>query len=163
MKPPINSRRHFLHRLWAGGVGVGAWACVTAWASEKSLPSTTSLPDSLAKALQAKQPLVVMVSLHGCPFCKVVRENYLRPLMEAGLPVVQIDMRDARVLTDTDGSTLSQDAWIKKRGIKLAPTVLFLGPQGREVADRLKGAYLPDFYGAYLDDQLAAARRALQS
>jgi len=131
--------------------------------SEKSLPSTTSLPDSLAKALQAKQPLVVMVSLHGCPFCKVVRENYLRPLMEAGLPVVQIDMRDARVLTDTDGSTLSQDAWIKKRGIKLAPTVLFLGPQGREVADRLKGAYLPDFYGAYLDDQLAAARRALQS
>ena len=163
MKPPVNSRRHFLHRLWGGGVVVGAWTSVAAWASEKSLPSTTSLPDSLAKALQAKQPLVVMVSLHGCPFCKVVRENYLRPLMEAGLPVVQIDMRDARVLTDTDGSTMSQDAWIKKRGIKLAPTVLFLGTQGREVADRLKGAYLPDFYGAYLDDQLAAARRALQS
>ena len=72
-------------------------------------------------------------------------------------------MRDARTLLDTDGSTVSQDAWIKKRGIKLAPTVLFLGAQGREVADRLKGAYLADFYGAYLDEQLAAARRAVQS
>lgn len=138
--------------------------CVTqVHAADKSLPTTASLPDALAKALQSKQPLVVMVSLHGCPFCKVVRENYLRPLFEAGLPVVQIDMRDARTLLDTDGSTVSQDAWIKKRGIKLAPTVLFLGALGREVADRLKGAYLPDFYGAYLDDQLAAARRAVQS
>jgi hypothetical protein len=27
------------------------------------------------------------------------------------------------------------------------------------VATRLKGAYLPDFYGAYLDEQLAVARR----
>jgi len=87
----------------------------------------------------------------------------LRPLFEAGLPVVQIDMREARTLVDADGSTVSQDVWIKKRGIKLAPTVLFLGAQGREVADRLKGAYLPDFYGAYLDEQLTVARRAMQS
>jgi hypothetical protein len=38
---------------------------------------------------------------------------------------------------------------------------LFFGSQGREVASRLKGAYLPDFYGAYLDDQLTIARRAV--
>ena len=142
----------------------GAGLCVTqAHAADHPLPSTTSLPEALAKALQSKQPLVVMVSLQGCPFCKVVRESYLRPLFEAGLPVVQIDMREARTLVDADGSTVSQDAWVKKRGIKLAPTVLFLGAQGREVADRLKGAYLPDFYGAYLDEQLAVARRAVQS
>jgi thioredoxin-related protein len=120
------------------------------------------VPDALARALQTKQPLVVMVSLQGCPFCKVVRENYLRPLFDAGLPVVQIDMRDTRTLIDADGATLTQDAWIKKRNIKLAPTVLFLGAQGREVAERLKGAYLPDFYGAYLDEQLVVARRAVQ-
>lgn len=162
MKPLAAPRRHFLQRMLLGLAG--ASLCVTqVHAADKSLPATTSLPDALAKALQSKQPLVVMVSLHGCPFCKVVRENYLRPLFEAGLPVVQIDMRDARTLLDTDGSTVSQDAWIKKRGIKLAPTVLFLGAQGREVADRLKGAYLADFYGAYLDEQLAAARRAVQS
>jgi len=125
------------------------------------LPSTDSLAASLEQALQAKQPLVVMVSLHGCPFCKVVRENYLHPLRATGLQVVQIDMRNPRVLVDFDGSSLTQDAWVKKQNIKLAPTVLFFGAQGREVASRLKGAYLPDFYGAYLDDQLAAARKAV--
>jgi hypothetical protein len=29
------------------------------------------------------------------------------------------------------------------------------------VAARLIGAYLPDFYGAYLDEQLAIARRVV--
>ena len=161
MNTLVTHRRRLLQCLLAGAAGVGLPA-TRALASDKSLPSPASVPDALARALQTKQPLVVMVSLQGCPFCKVVRENYLRPLFDAGLPVVQIDMRDTRTLIDADGATLTQDAWIKKRNIKLAPTVLFLGAQGREVAERLKGAYLPDFYGAYLDEQLVVARRAVQ-
>jgi hypothetical protein len=119
------------------------------------------LAASLDQALRVKQPLVVMVSLHGCAFCKVVRENYLQPLRASGLQVVQVDMRDNRALVDFDGTALTHDAWVRKQGIKLAPTVLFFGAQGREVASRLKGAYLPDFYGAYLDEQLVVARRVV--
>jgi thioredoxin-related protein len=131
------------------------------FATPVTLPTTDSLAVSLEQALRAKQPLVVMVSLQGCAFCKVVRENYLQPLRASGLQVVQIDMRDNRALVDFDGATLNHDAWVRKQGIKLAPTVLFFGAQGREVAARLKGAYLPDFYGAYLDEQLATARRVV--
>ena len=136
----------------AGAAMLNASAAVT-------LPAAEFLAASLEQALQAKQPLVVMVSLHGCAFCKVVRENYLQPLRVSGLQVVQVDMRDNRVLVDFDGTSLTHDAWVRKQGIKLAPTVLFFGAQGREVAARLKGAYLPDFYGAYLDEQLAVARQ----
>lgn len=147
-------------RQWAalalGGLGVAsAQAAVV-------LPTPESLPAALADAQQRKQPLVVMVSLAGCPFCKVVRESYLFPLMQAGLPVVQVNMRDTQSLIDWDGAATTQDAWVKKLGIKIAPTVLFFGAQGREVASRLKGAYLPDFYNAYLEEQLAVARRAVQ-
>jgi hypothetical protein len=153
------SRRQALHAVSAGALtslSPGAWATPSI-----TLPTTDSLLASLEQALQAKQPLVVMVSLHGCPFCKVVRENYLYPLRATGLQVVQIDMRNSRPLVDFDGTALTQDAWVKKQGIKLAPTVLFYGAQGREVATRLKGAYLPDFYGAYLDEQLVLARKAV--
>ncbi len=134
---------------------------VAAIAAPVTLPSAESLAASLDQALRVKQPLVVMVSLHGCAFCKVVRENYLQPLRASGLQVVQIDMRDNRALVDFDGTALTHDAWVRKQGIKLAPTVLFFGAQGREVATRLKGAYLPDFYGAYLDEQLTLARRVV--
>ena len=110
---------------------------------------------------QRKQPLVVMVSLDGCPFCKVVRENYLIPLQREGLPVVQLNMRSAQPIVDFDGSPQTQDGMVRKWGVQLAPTVLFFGPQGKEVTGRLKGAYLADFYGAYLDEKLAQARQAM--
>ena len=152
------SRRQALHGIAMCVAGLGPIAAISA---PVTLPSTESLTVSLDQALRVKQPLVVMVSLQGCAFCKVVRENYLQPLRASGLQVVQIDMRDNRALVDFDGTALTHDAWVRKQGIKLAPTVLFFGAQGLEVATRLKGAYLPDFYGAYLDEQLALARRVV--
>jgi hypothetical protein len=153
----ICTRRQSLQQLAIAGLGLS----MSAQAAPVVLPSTDSLWVSLDEALRVKQPLVVMVSLHGCAFCKVVRESYLNPLRASGLHVVQVDMRDARPLVDFTGATLTHDAWVRQQGIKIAPTVLFFGAQGREVATRLKGAYLPDFYGAYLDEQLAVARRAV--
>ena len=158
MNAALVSRRQVLQGL---SVCAAGGAASSAKASSVTLPATESLAASLDHALRAKQPLVVMVSLHGCAFCKVVRENYLQPLRASGLHVVQVDMRDHRALVDFDGQSLTQDSWVRKQGIKIAPTVLFFGAQGREVATRLTGAYLPDFYGAYLDEQLMLARRVV--
>ena len=44
--------------------------------------------------------------------------------------------------------------------VTIAPTVLFLGAGGREVAERLEGGS-PDFYSGYLDQRLEQARRAI--
>jgi hypothetical protein len=82
--------------------------------------------------------------------------------VEQGLPVVQIDMRNRQNITDFQGLTLTQDALIRRWGVKVAPTVLFFGPGGLEVAERLVGGYIPDFYGAYLNERLQAARSALR-
>lgn len=126
-----------------------------------TLPKTASLPESLANAVRAREPLVVMVSLPGCPFCTIVREHHLVHFRSQGGHVVQIDLRDQTPLSDFDGQSLTQDAWIRQRHIKLAPTVLFFGPGGHEVAKRLDGAYLPDFYAAYFDEQYRIARQAV--
>jgi len=155
---PAAQRRQLLTLMGAGLLP----GLALAQPHDKSLPVPDALGDELARALARKEPLVVMVSLQGCPFCKVVRENYLLPLQHAGLPVVQVDMRERRRVTDFNGRALSHDDLIRQWGVRIAPTVLFFGPDGQEVAARLNGAYLPDFYGAYLDEQLAQARRALQ-
>lgn len=127
------------------------------------LPSAVSLPDELAAANRAGLPLVVMVSLDGCPFCREARDSHLGPLRdEQRQPVVQVDMRSAALVRDVAGRSVSHDALIKSWAINVAPTVLFLGPGGRELAPRLVGGYLPDFYGAYLDERLAQARQALR-
>jgi thioredoxin-related protein len=129
-----------------------------------TLPTAASLSDELATALKNGSPLVVMVSVDGCPFCKVARQNYLGPLREhEALPVVQLDMRSSRPIKDFQGATLTQDELIRRWSVKVAPTVLFFGRAGIEVAERLVGGYIPDFYGAYLDERLRLARAALRT
>lgn len=160
---PGLTRRHCLLAAAAGltlslGANVGASTVAGA-----ALPSPLSLADELALALKKGQPLVVMVSLDGCPFCKMARENYLAPLRtQEGLPVVQIDMRSARTVKNFSGIAQTHDELIRSWRVKVAPTVLFFGPSGAEISKRMVGAYIPDFYGAYLDERLQQARLALR-
>lgn len=128
------------------------------------LAASVSLRDELALALLGGNPLVVMVSLGGCPFCRQARDSYLGPLREQqGVHVVQLDMRsDAKVL-DFNGGASTHDRLVRAWSVNIAPTVMFFGRDGREVAQRLVGGTLTDFYGAYLDDRLAQARTALNA
>ena len=153
------SRRQGLRALAL--LGLGASVVAPARVAGKTLPLSASLPDELARALKARQPLVVMVSLHRCPWCEEVRNNYLAPMRaQERLPVVQVDMLSPRQTRDLQGAPTTHDALVRAWDVKVAPTVLFLGPQGKEVADRLVGGS-PDFYSAYLDRRLALAREAV--
>jgi hypothetical protein len=80
---------------------------------------------------------------------------------EQRLPVVQVDMRSQRSVKNFSGSATTHEALIAAWRIELAPTVLFLGRQGVEVAQRLVGGYIPDFYGAYLEQRLESGRRVV--
>jgi hypothetical protein len=129
-----------------------------------TLPMPTSLPDALAAALKKGNPLVLMVSLVGCPFCVIARDNYLAPMQgQGGLSIVQLDMRNRQPVQDFSGVTQTQDELIRRWGVKVAPTVLFFGRGGVEVAERMVGGYIPDFYGAYLDERVRTARAAVAS
>ena len=149
-------RRRLL--VGCGLLGLGRLA----WSASADLPAAVSLPEHLAAALRQGSPLVVMVSLPGCPFCRVARENYLAPMLrEQKLPIVQVDMHSKQVLRAFSGADATHERQIQDWRIRIAPTVLFFGPQGAEVAERLVGAMLPDFYGAYLEQRMATARKAL--
>lgn len=136
-------------------------AAAAAAAATPQLPEITSLPLELQHSAAIAQPLLVMVSLEQCPHCVIVRKHHLLPLLRQGVPVRQVNMRDQRPLLALDGSSLTQDELVRRWKVKVAPTLLFLGPDGRELAERLEGASLPDFYGAYLEDRLQRARQAL--
>ncbi len=132
-------------------------------AQAAELPQAHNLKDELAAALERREPLVVMVSLQGCAFCKVVRNNYLAPMHEQErLHVAQVDMGSRDRLVDFRGNSITHGELAKQWKIRIAPTVLFFGRGGVEVAERLVGGYIPDFYGAYLDQRLEQARASLR-
>ena len=126
---------------------------------DRSLPLAHSLQRELAAAIRTSRPLIVMVSLHGCAYCKIVRDQYLIPMMsEDGQPIVQVDMQSSAELQDFRGERRTHDELVRSWGIPLAPTLLFFGPSGRELVPRLAGVPTLDFYGAFLSERVQRAR-----
>lgn len=130
-----------------------------------ALPTTHSLPQAALAAAAKGAPLVVMTTLTGCPYCDVVRGHYLGPMRRNGqVQAIQIDMRDSTSALETfGGKSTTPAAQVKAWNAKLAPTVLFLGPSGEELAERLVGMAVPDMYGAYLEMRLEQATRELKA
>lgn len=132
------------------------------------LPEVLPVPGSLRAASQTAQgrrdPLVVMVTLKGCAFCDIVRNNYLGPMYRRGEVVaVQVNMLDRQTpLQDIGGQITTPHDQAHVWKARIAPTLLFLNAQGQEVAERLEGMSSADFYGAYLDERLATARRVIR-
>jgi thioredoxin-related protein len=138
-------------------------------ANPDGLPDILPVPASLqaaARLAHAKgEPLVVMVTLKGCTFCDVVRNHYLGPMHHRGeVFAVQVNMLDRKsVLQDVRGHSTTPYDQARAWKARIAPTLLFLDHQGNEVAERLEGMGLADFYGPYLQARLDASRRKIRA
>jgi len=141
-----------------------------------ALPRPASWAALLRESGRTGRPVVAMFSIHGCPHCLRVRRDHLRHLAREqttrGVFVVELELNDRRPFSDaaTDEgrptnresavwpatAAVSPAALAAALGIRLAPTVAFIGPHG-ELAERLIGYQSADFYGAYLDDRIEAA------
>ena len=138
-----------------------------AWAQAKdtALPVPASLPQAALAAKAKGEPLVLLISLPGCVYCEQVRRSYLLPMRAdkgVGLQAWQLNVSDTTTtLIGFDGhrTTAAKQATAWKA--TFTPTVLFIGSNGQELAERLVGIAVPDFYGAYLDQRLATARQSV--
>lgn len=132
-------------------------------AKDTFLPVPTSLPQAARRAQAKGEPLVILISLPGCVYCELVRRSYLLPAQEGtSLQAWQLNITDKKTqLIGFDNQPTTAAAQAKAWKATFTPTVLFLGSQGQELAERLVGIAVPDFYGAYLEQRLATARSAL--
>lgn len=129
----------------------------------QALPSPASLRGAAQAAAARGEPLVVMTTLSGCPYCDLVRNHHLLPMRREGkVQAVQIDIRDRTSnLQGFRGENTTPAEQARRWNARFAPTVLFLGPDGQELAERLVGVAVADFYGDYLEARLKEARGKL--
>lgn len=132
-------------------------------AATAHLPPVTDIGAQSAAAATHGEPLVVLVSLPGCSYCETVRTNYLAPQVAAGdIAAREIDMTADTPIRDADGTMTTARRWAQARNISVAPTVLFLDRNGRNLAKPLRGMQA-DFYGAYLEQAIDEARARVAS
>lgn len=129
-----------------------------------ALPTPTSLRGAALAAAARGEPLVVLTTLKGCVYCELVRNNYLAPMRREGLLVaVQLDVQDRQSnLQGFSGDTTTPADQARAWKARFTPTVMFFGPDGQELAERLLGVAVADFYGEYLEARLTEARGKLR-
>lgn len=138
----------------------GLPAVAAAQANAHGLPMVEDLHGESALAQQAGKPLVLMFTLPECPYCKVVRRNYLLPMIrEAGNDPPQIrelNMAGRQAIRDFDGTVTTPTAVAKRYGVKVAPTLVFVNAAGEILTEPLVGGD-HQFFSVYLDRSFETA------
>jgi thiol:disulfide interchange protein len=132
------------------------------------VPLATDLAADGKLAREKRVPILVLMAAEYCTYCKVVEKDFLKPMMISGQYQGKVLMRVLYIdghqpIKDFDGAAVSPQDLAARYRVQLTPTVLFLGPNGQELAERLVGISSRDFYGAYVDRDIDTARSKLRA
>ena len=106
---------------------------------------------------------VALFSQRQCALCEAVREHYLKPMMagrRAGITFAEFELNGTRRVASWAGRSMTEAEFARERKAKFAPTVMFLGTAGEELAPPIVGLSR-DFFGAYLDQRIRIASKAV--
>lgn len=118
------------------------------------------------QAMARGKPLIILFSFPGCVYCKVVRQNYLLPLVR-DLPVRQqpvvreVEINSGVNLIGFNRERLTQQALAQQYKVRVAPTVLFVDGAGKLLAPAIIGGDTAGLYGGYLDNAFAESETKL--
>ena len=151
---------------WILPVLLAALAAAPTWANtDGKLPMAADLKADAVEARKLGVPILLFYSLKGCPYCEVIRASHLLP-MQGGTPqrvlIRQINLQESMPLKDFAGRTTTHREYSQGQRINFAPVVTLVDGEGRALVEPLKGAMLPDFYGAHLDDAISQATSKLK-
>jgi thioredoxin-related protein len=124
-----------------------------------ALPAAVNLSSDAKLASQLGGPLIVLYSRDDCPYCRIVKRNYLQPLLsepryQKRVIVREINVDSESTLIDFDGQKTTHSKFAEREKIRFVPVVSFYGPKGLTLAEPIVGSRLPDFYQSYLDDAI---------
>jgi thioredoxin-related protein len=120
-----------------------------------------------SSSLSPDRVLILVAEIENCSFCKRVKNNFLLPLTqdkkwEPMFQVRRIDLNSLALVTDFSADTTTQKNLAQALSADFSPTVLFLDPRsGERIGQDIIGLVTPDFYGFYLQQQIAQSYEQL--
>lgn len=131
-----------------------------------ALEPVSDLEATAAEAERREVPILLAVTRTDCGYCATLKRQILEPMRLAGDDPERVLMRELDLdspvsVVGFDGAPTTTMAIAEAYDAVFTPTVLIVGPNGAELAERIVGINTPDFYGWYLEQSIEAARAAL--
>ena len=136
-------------------------------AAGEGIVEVVDLRQEAARMEAERLPLMLLVSLHHCPYCVRIKEEILGPMVKSGEYVDRVLIRELFIdagsrVRDFAGREREGAAVADDYGVDLAPTLLFLDARGRELSKRLVGLYTVEMFPFYVEAALEEASRKMR-
>ena len=154
---------HWLHKLALSTVlPLTLLMGKPALAGDVTIPVVTDLKSLAELAQERRLPVLIMFSQEECPYCAIMEESYLKPILRSGeygdkVIIRQIRIDDFRTLSDFDGARIEADQLTSRYHAWVTPTLVFLNSEGKELAPKLVGIGTEGFFAADIDNAIELA------
>lgn len=154
-------------------MGIVALLLMVAVFADEALPPVTihEATDFAQLGSDARRqgvPILLMFSADHCPYCEVVKEDYLKPMLRSGdyagrVLIRRIELDTFEKVRDFNGEEIYRDDLSQRYGVWVTPTLVYLDHRGVELAEKMVGLTTPDYYGGYIDLAIDQARARVES
>ena len=117
-------------------------------------------------AHRRRLPIVLLVSTSDCSYCMLLKDEVLNPIMKSReyddrALIGELMLDAAEPLRGFDGDYVRRGELASRFAAKVTPTLLFLAPDGAEIAPRIVGVNTIELFAYYLDRAIDTARTRL--
>jgi len=103
--------------------------------------------------------LVLMLHAEHCPYCALMENEILSPMVKSGeydkkIVIRKLQIDEARDVIDFDGKTVEPSDISGRYNAFLTPTLVFLDHKGDERIKQMVGINTVEMFGAYLDIEI---------
>ncbi len=117
-----------------------------------------------ARLAQSRQlPILIMFGTDECPFCELLKEDFLIPMIISGDYTDKIILREAHIgyggaqIIDFSGKKITIGEFSARYGVTLYPTTIFIDSKGQVLTEKIIGITTPSLFGGTLDDRIDEA------
>lgn len=139
-----------------------------AQAQDVQLHTATDLESLGEQAQDQGVPILIMFSSDSCPYCTIMEEGYLLPMLRNDeyknkviIRKIMIDSFDT--LTDFNGNRIEAEDLPSRYRAWVTPTLVFLNSDGNEIAPKLVGIGTEGFFAGDIDNAIDVALTHLRS
>lgn len=132
-----------------------SWLPLAPATAGSSLPPAQDLATD-ARDMQARGTvMLVLFSQAGCRWCERAKNEVLLPLANDPASARRIILREVALdndapLNDFAGRRTAHRRFAVEEGVRLTPTLVVYGPDGKRLAEPIVGFRLADFYAEYV-------------
>ncbi len=135
--------------------------------SRPQLPQVSDLRVVAQQAKVQKLPILLMFGTDECPFCQLLREDFLIPMIISGDYTDKIILREIHIsarenIIDFSGHSIPVSRFAQHHHVSLFPTMVFIDSSGQALVKPIVGITTPSLFGGTLDEQIDRALEKLR-